>query len=73
VVTSRDNFFSKYLDKKKKQKWAGKAQFRMPAAGQWVVNVYFSHEVTTKNELKHLADKCTRVVYASTVSFHVKP
>ena len=51
----------------------GKAQFRMPVAGQWVVNIYFSQDVTRKNELKHLADKCTRVVYASTVSFHVKP
>ena len=51
----------------------GKAQFRMPVAGQWVVNVYFSQDVTPKNELKHLADKCTRVVYAGSVSFHVKP
>jgi hypothetical protein len=51
----------------------GKAQIRMPVAGQWVVNVYFSQDVTRKNELKHLADKCTRVVYAGSVSFHVKP
>jgi len=51
----------------------GKAQFRMPAAGQWVVNLYFSQDVTRKNELKHLADKCTRIVYASTISFNVKP
>ena len=51
----------------------GKAQFRMPAAGQWVVNVYVRQMVTRGNELKHLSDKCTMVDYAGTVSFHVKP
>ncbi len=51
----------------------GKAQFRMPAAGQWVVNVYVRREVTPDNELKHLASKCTTVWYAGTISFNVKP
>ena len=51
----------------------GKAQFRMPSAGQWVVNVYVRQEVTPDNELKHLAGKCTTVWYASTISFNVKP
>ena len=53
--------------------YKGKARFRMPAAGQWVVNVYVHQDVTGKNELKHLADKCTIVYYGATVSFHVKP
>jgi hypothetical protein len=51
----------------------GKAQFRMPSAGQWVVNVYVRQEVTPDNELKHLAGKCTTVWYAGTISFNVKP
>ncbi len=51
----------------------GKAQFRMPAAGQWVVNVYVMQEVTPDNELKHLAGKCNRVWFAATISFNVKP
>ena len=32
VVTSRDNFFSKYLDKKGKQKWVGKAMDEIKGA-----------------------------------------
>ena len=51
----------------------GKSQFRMPSAGQWVVNVYVRQEVTPDNELKHLAGKCTTVWYAGTISFNVKP
>ncbi len=51
----------------------GKAKFRMPAAGQWVLNVYTRQNVTPDNDLKHLADKCTTVLYSSTLSFSVKP
>ena len=51
----------------------GKAQFRMPAAGQWVVNVYIRQKVTPDNELKELSGKCTTVWYAGTISFNVKP
>ncbi|MBW1612854.1 MAG: DUF4198 domain-containing protein [Deltaproteobacteria bacterium] len=51
----------------------GKAQFRMPAAGQWVVNVYVRQEVTPESDLKELVGKCTTVYYASTISFNVKP
>jgi uncharacterized GH25 family protein len=51
----------------------GKAQFRMPAAGQWVANVYVKQDVTPESDLKELVGKCTAVYYAGTISFHVKP
>ena len=51
----------------------GKAQFRMPAAGQWVVNVYVKQDVTPESNLKDLVGKCTTVYYAGTISFNVKP
>lgn len=51
----------------------GKGRFRMPAVGQWVLNVYTRQNVTADNDLKHLADKCMRVLYPSTLSFSVKP
>jgi uncharacterized GH25 family protein len=51
----------------------GKAQFRMPAAGQWVANVYVKQDVTPESDLKELVGKCTTVYYAGTISFNVKP
>lgn len=51
----------------------GKAQFRMPAAGQWVVNVYVRQEVTPDGPLKELSGKCTTVFHSGTISFTVKP
>ena len=51
----------------------GKAQFRMPTAGQWVVNVYVRQDVTPESNLKKLVGKCTTVCYGSTISFNVKP
>lgn len=51
----------------------GKGQFRIPTAGQWLVNVYTRREVAKDKSLKHLQDKCTAAVYASTITFNVKP
>jgi uncharacterized GH25 family protein len=51
----------------------GKAQFRMPSAGQWVANVYVKQDVTPESDLKELVGKCTTVYYAGTISFNVKP
>ena len=51
----------------------GKAQFRMPVAGQWVVSVYVHQEVTPENNLKELVGKCKTAYYAGTISFNVKP
>lgn len=62
-----DNFFlSAYI-------MNGKAQFRMPAAGQWMVNVFVRQEVTPESNLKELVGKCTTVYYTGTISFDVKP
>lgn len=51
----------------------GKAQFRMPTAGQWVVNVYIRQDVMPESDLRKLVGKCKTVYYSSTISFHVKP
>jgi hypothetical protein len=45
----------------------------MPAAGQWVANVYVKQDVTPESDLKELVGKCTTVYYAGTISFNVKP
>jgi len=51
----------------------GKAGFRFPTAGQWVLNVYHRQDVSPDNDLKHLASKCRTVMRSSTLSFNVKP
>lgn len=51
----------------------GKGGFRMPAAGQWLVNVYTRQNVTSENEAKAYFGKCTTIVISSTISFNVKP
>ncbi len=53
--------------------YGGKGQFRIPTAGNWLVNVYTRQNVTKDNALKHLADKCTTVLYSSSVTFTAKP
>jgi hypothetical protein len=44
--------------------------FRMPAAGQWVANIYVKQDVTPEGDLKELVGKCTTVYYAGTISCH---
>ena len=51
----------------------GKGSFRLPTAGQWVVNVYTSYDVDPEKDPKTLVGKCTKVFYAGTISFNVKP
>lgn len=51
----------------------GKGRFRMPAAGQWLVNVYTRQEVTEDNELKDLVEKCDTALFSSSVTFNVNP
>ncbi len=53
--------------------FGGKGQFRMPAAGQWVLNIYTRQDVKSDNDLKQYAGKCTTMLYSSTLSFHVAP
>jgi len=51
----------------------GKGQFRMPAAGQWLVNVYTRQEVTADNDLRHLVKKCDTALFSSSITFKVNP
>ncbi len=51
----------------------GKGSFRFPTAGQWVVNVYTSYDVDPAKDPKELVEKCSKVFYAGTISFDVKP
>ena len=51
----------------------GKAQFRIPTAGQWVVNIYYIEKVEDNPALKELEGKCTLVYTAASVFFTVKP
>jgi len=51
----------------------GKARFRMPAAGQWLVNIFYDEVVEGSPELVDLKGKCTKVFTAGTVFFNVKP
>ncbi len=53
--------------------YGGKGQFRVPTAGNWLVNVYTRQNVTKDNALKHLAHKCTTVLYSSSITFTVQP
>lgn len=51
----------------------GEAQFRMPAAGQWVANVYYHLSVPGNHQLKQMQGKCKDIYIAGTVAFTVKP
>ena len=51
----------------------GKAQIRIPTAGQWVINVLVKKEVKKDNELKDLYGKCESIYYGSSVSINVTP
>jgi uncharacterized GH25 family protein len=51
----------------------GKGSFRMPTAGQWLINVYARQEVGPDSPLKDYVGKCTTALYSSSLSFNVKP
>ncbi|MCG8632689.1 MAG: DUF4198 domain-containing protein, partial [Desulfobacterales bacterium] len=51
----------------------GKAQIRVPTAGEWVASVMIKKEVRPDNELRALSKKCKSIYYGSTVSFNAKP
>lgn len=50
----------------------GKARFRFPTAGQWMIVVINIKDVTPENELKQFANQCSRVYYLSTLTFNVR-
>jgi len=51
----------------------GKAGFRIPAAGQWVANIFYSETVADNPGLADLKGKCSMVYTAATAFFNVKP
>ena len=53
---------------------AGKAQFRVQSAGQWLVNVFHNENVTKNGQLKKLYNKVTSANcgYGATLTFNVK-
>ena len=53
--------------------FGGKASFRFPTAGQWMLNIYHRQDVAGEPGLKHLAQKCTMVMRAGTLCFMVRP
>lgn len=51
----------------------GKAQFRVPAAGQWLGNVYYHLSVPGNPQLKDMQGKCKDIYIAGSLAFNVKP
>jgi len=51
----------------------GKGTFRIPTAGQWVANIFYSEKVADNPNLSELNGKCIMVYTAASVFFNVKP
>ncbi len=51
----------------------GKARFRVPTAGQWLVNIYVMQPVTKEGPLAAEFGKAQAVWYSATLTFNVKP
>ncbi|KIX11113.1 DUF4198 domain-containing protein [Dethiosulfatarculus sandiegensis] len=51
----------------------GEATFRLPTAGQWLLNIYLPQDVDSNPKLKDLKGKCTTVMYASSLTINVNP
>lgn len=47
----------------------GRAAIKVPAAGQWLVNVFSRQDVSADNELRELRDSCRKVYYSSSATF----
>lgn len=50
----------------------GKAGFRIPAKGHWVMNVYHTQNITKDGKLKEFYGKADKLMNAATISFTVK-
>jgi len=50
----------------------GKAQFRVPSSGQWVMKVFDGHTVTKDGKSKELYGKVDTYVIATSITFDVK-
>jgi uncharacterized GH25 family protein len=51
----------------------GKAQFRMPTPGEWLLNIYVMRPVDKDPSLAHLKGKAQTIIYAATLNVTVKP
>lgn len=51
----------------------GKSSFRIPAAGQWMANLYVRQNVADNPELHQLTDTCKTIFYGSSIAFEVMP
>ena len=51
---------------------AGRAQFRVQSAGQWLVNIFHNEPITQDGPLKALYNKVTSANYGATLTFTVK-
>jgi uncharacterized GH25 family protein len=51
----------------------GKAQFRMPTAGQWLLNVNVARDVDKDPTLSDLKGKANKIWYSATLNVTVKP
>ncbi len=50
----------------------GKAQLRVPSAGQWIISLYHIEDVTKDGPLKDLYGKSEQVYHAASLTFRVK-
>lgn len=50
----------------------GKAQFRVPGSGQWVINASHRRDITKDGPLKDLYGKANQVYHAASLTFTVK-
>ncbi len=53
--------------------YGGKAQFRFPPLGQWVVSINIQQDVTKDDSLDSLKGKCLQVLYNASISLTVYP
>ncbi len=53
--------------------YGGKAQFRFPTPGQWVVSINIQQDVAKDDSLDSLKGKCLQVLYNASISLTVYP
>jgi hypothetical protein len=51
----------------------GRCAFRMPAVGQWLMQVNLMNDIAGKPELADLKGKCLTIYITSSFTFQVKP
>lgn len=51
----------------------GRGQFRIPAAGQWMVKVNVERDISDSSDLSHLKGKAETAYYSATYTFNATP